>query len=83
MFNQGIWKRELLRTLFTMKHLFMELLHMHPVHTVALERQITSINYSIVVITYKTLRHIYNKRIQRRIQKIRVKYTGIGKNTVS
>ena len=56
---------------------------MHPVHAVALERQITSINYSIVVITYKTLRHFYNKRIQGRIQKIRVKYTGNGTNTVS
>ena len=56
---------------------------MHPVHAVALERQITSINYSIVVITYKTLRHFHNKRIQGRIQKIRVKCTGYSKNTVS
>ena len=41
MLDESVGERELLAALLAVEHLLMELLHVHPVHAVALERQVT------------------------------------------
>ena len=42
MFDQSVGQCKLLGAVLAPKHLLVELLHVHPVHAVALERQVTS-----------------------------------------
>ena len=44
MLDEGVGEGELLGAVLAAEHLLVELLHVHPVHTVALERQVTSTN---------------------------------------
>ena len=46
---QGVWQGKLFAALFTVEHLLVELLHVHPVDAVALESQVTPFKNKLLI----------------------------------
>ena len=55
MLDQSVGQGELLGAVLAPEHLLVELLHVHPVHSVALERQVTSEQSCYVVVYHVTI----------------------------